>query len=184
MKKQHPAHWECEWISANAHRYQNPLPDEQIKRRIITRSSFQRGQLLRDPTLFESSPGWIGEQFGQVLSFDATAKVAKRINFTDKDPDLDTTGFIQLLFPNETETFVQVVERYGILAQKYQSLKELFEDYHIHKEYSINQAVWQIAEEEIGEGAVYFMSQGSWGMIVTAVFQIEQVTAIYQFIVE
>jgi hypothetical protein len=132
---------------------------------------------LRDPALFETSPG-------EGTSFEATTVVAKRINITDKDPDLDTAGFIQLLFPSETETFVQVVERYGIIAQKYKSLKELFEDYHIQKEYSINQAVVQIAEEEIGEGAVYFMSQGSWGMIVTAVFQIEQVTAIYQFIVE
>lgn len=184
MTKKHPAHWECEWISENGRRYKNPLSNEQIKRRIITRSSFQRGALLRDPTLFETASGWIGRSFQSGADKDYTADIVKRINITDKDPDSDVTGYITLMFPNEKETFKQLVERYSSIAKKYASLEEIYKDYHVHKEYSINRAVTQIAQEEIEEGAVYFMSQGSWGLIITAVFQIEQIATIYQFSVE
>lgn len=184
MNKKHPADWECKWISENGHRYQNLLPDEQIKRRIITRLSFQRGQLIRDSVLFQTAPGWIGINYGSGKTNDATSEVTKRINITDKDPDLDVTGYIQLVFPHTSETFEQLVKRYELLAKKYRTLDELLKDYHVQKEYSVNQAVIQIAEEEIGEGAVYFMSMTNWGMIITAVFQIENVSTIYQFTVE
>lgn len=184
MTKKHPAQWECEWITANGHRYQNPLPNEQVKRRIITRTSFQRGALLRDLALFETAPGWIGKSFQSGTDKDYSADIVKRIHITDKDPDLDVTGYITLMFPNEKETFKQLVERYSCIAKKYASLEEIFKDYHIRKEYSINRAVVQIAQEEIEENAVFFMSQGSWGMVVTAVFKIEQIATIYQFTVE
>lgn len=184
MKKQHPAHWECEWITANSHRYQNPLPDEQIKRRIITRSSFQRGQLLRDPTLFSTSDGWLAEQHGYDES-SYIPYITKSVRIIDVNLDPECPGGIQLAFVNSRQTFKEYVQQCKDYGWRYHySLDKLLKHYRIDKEYSINKATIQILEEEVGDGAVYFSYREDWGLVVEVVFQIEQITAIYQITIE
>lgn len=180
----HAAQWECEWITKNSHRYQNPSSDIDIKRNIITRHAFQKGLLLRDASQFRTTPGLVWSSVGEPSTPVGQVKVTKRLNITDVGADIDGVGFIQLMFPHASENFTQVVERYAILADKYTNIKDLLEAYAIQKEYSINSAVLEVVEKEVSDGAVFFMSQGSWGMIASAVFEINDVAAVYQFTLE
>lgn len=139
QNKLHPALWESDWIEANAHKYDNPVPAEEIKKNIIIRLSFDK--TARGSEHYGDLD--YGSDFKRATGNLAAAKIA-----TVRDKKREQFGSL-IATPKPAE-MVAVAEFSGTVLRKW------LIEHGIDITMPVNKLILDILDKEVSPEATYF----------------------------